>query len=135
MNLLKKMNMKKVLFSTIILIMFASISIDAQVQFFYNIEGTWKSNSGKSYYIKYSWNNLGKRNGLVITRFYSDVFYPAIVSSTHYIEKEYLSGRNLRGSYSSYNEYHYYIIDCFNIKVDTYANGKYIRTNYWEKLY
>jgi len=125
--------MKKIATTLIFVFGFFLMNVNAQ---FYSIEGTWKSNSGYTYYVKYSWNNIGQRDGLIINRFYSDVsFYPAKVSSTYYVVKEYLFGSNLRGSYSSYNEYHYWIIDCFNIKVDTYANGKYVRTNYWEKLY
>jgi len=30
------------------------LNVNAQ---FYSIEGTWKSNSGYTYYVKYSWNN------------------------------------------------------------------------------
>jgi hypothetical protein len=117
-----------------LLLLFSLASVNAQ---FYNIEGTWKSNSGNTFYVKYSTNYAGQYTGLYIKNLRDGhVSMPGIVNSKLYLEKEFRSGTDyFKGPYSYYNEYYYIIINCFEIKVETYTNDKLNTVNYWTKLY
>ncbi len=126
--------MKKIVTTFLFVIGFFIMNVNAQ---FYSIEGFWQSNSGNIFYVKYSKNSYGNKTGLKITDMKTkDVSYPELIKSTLFVEKEWRTGTNYwTGSYSYKNEYYYKIINCFEIKVTTYTNGKFVRCNYWEKIY